>query len=133
MATPSADAPPAIASWQFALRFVLEVGSLIALGVAARQVVTGEAAGWAAAIAVPLCAAGVWGVFGVPGDTRGAGTVPVPVPGWARVAIETCVLGAGAAALALVARWAWFGVFAAALALDQAGMRARIRWLLRQR
>ena len=116
-----AAAPPAIAPWKYTLRFALEIGSLVALGVGALHVAGHEAAGWVAAIVVPVVAAMVWGAFGVPGDTRGRGTPPVRVPGWARVAIETGVLGAGAATLAGMERWEWFAVFAAALVVDHVG------------
>jgi hypothetical protein len=123
--------PPSIAPWQFTLRFALEVASLVALGAGARHVVGDGVVGWAAAIALPLAAAIAWGVFGVLGDTRGDGMPPVRVAGWARVAIEVFVLCLGAAALAVMERWVWFGVFVAALVVDHVGMRARIRWLLR--
>jgi hypothetical protein len=118
--------------WQYALRFALEIASLTALGVGARHIAGYGAIGWAAAIAAPLVAAVVWGVFAVPGDTRGP-SIPVRVAGWVRVVIEAGVLGAGAAALAVTDHGPWFAAFVAALVVDHWAMRGRIRWLLRQR
>jgi Protein of unknown function (DUF2568) len=132
-ATRIADPPPATAFWLLGLRFVLEIGSLFALGAGARHVLGRGAVGWGAATVVPLVVAAAWGLFSVAGDTRGSGAAPIPVPGWVRVAIETTVLGAGAAALVAMGRWTWGGTFVAALVVDHWGMRARIRWLLRQK
>ena len=119
--------------WTLALRFALELVALHTIGAGARHAVARGALGWGAGVAAAVGAATVWGVFGVPGDTRGNGEPPVSVPGWTRVAIEAGVLCAGAASLGAMQQWTWFGALVAAIVLDHAGMMPRIRWLLRQR
>jgi len=59
-----------------ALRFLLELAALIALGLwGAHQ------AGIALALALPATAAALWGIFAVPGDPSRSGKAPVPVSG----------------------------------------------------
>lgn len=70
-----------------ALRFGLELASLVALGYAARR----SSAGWAGTLAmvlVPLVAATLWGLFNVPGDPSRSGKAPVVVPGALRLTLE---------------------------------------------
>jgi|GEM_PF-556561 hypothetical protein len=128
-----ADPPAVLATWTLTLRFALELVALFAIGAGARHVVGRGALGWGSGIAAAVVAATVWGVFGVPGDTRGNGRSPISVAGWTRVAIEAAVLCAGAAALGVMQRWTWFAALAAAIVVDHAGMMPRLRWLLRQR
>jgi hypothetical protein len=69
------------------LRFALE---LIALGALAWWGRT-SAPGWAGlllACLLPLAAATFWGIFRFPEEAGRSGKVPVPVPGWLRLALE---------------------------------------------
>ncbi len=123
--------PPAMAGWNLALRFVLEIAALAGLGAAAWSSNSG-AMRWVLVIAVPLAAATVWGVFNVLNDPSRSGQAPIVVAGWIRLGIELIVLGAGAAAIGI----AWnpvLGVgFAVLVAIHYAASMSRIRWLLRQ-
>jgi hypothetical protein len=121
-----------IAPWQLALRFVLELSSLFAIGLGAHRLATGTMA-WVLAIAAPAVAAVAWGTFAVKDDPSRSGNAPVAVPGWLRLTIELAVFGTGAAALALLRQWPWFAVFVAALIIHHAGTTPRLGWLLRRK
>lgn len=70
-----------------ALRFVLELTALIAMGSWGWN--TGEGAlQYVLAPALPLIAATAWGTFAVLGDPSRSGRAPVPVPGMIRLALE---------------------------------------------
>ncbi len=127
------DAPPVIAPWVLSLRFGLEVGSLIALGAWAHRAAGHGALAWAAALAVPLVAAIVWGTFAVPGDPSRSGKAPVPVSWGVRLLIEMGVFLGGAAALAALDWWPWFDAFVAAFVVHHAGAMKRLQWLSRQK
>lgn len=125
------NTPPAVAPWNLALRFLLEIaaaGSLAWWGWEATE----SWARYALAPAAPLAAMAIWGLFNVPGDPSRSGSAPVPVPGWLRLLIELAVFGAGATALALA--WlAWAGLaFGALVVLQNATSWKRLAWLLRQ-
>jgi hypothetical protein len=130
--TPSPDTPPVIIPWLLGIRFGLEIGSLIALGAWARRAAGHGVAGWAAAIALPIVVAVVWGTFAVPGDPSRSGRAAVRVSGWLRLMIEMAVFVAGAAALVALGWWRWFDAFVAALVVQHAGTMKRLQWLLRQ-
>ncbi len=118
-----------MASWNLALRFVLEIGALVGLGVTAWQSAAGLAS-WAAAIAVPLIAITLWGTFNVPNDPSRSGEAPVEVPGWLRLVLEFAILGAGAAAIGITwSRMAGVG-FAVLIVFHYAAAWNRIRWLI---
>jgi hypothetical protein len=117
--------------WQLALRFALELGSLIAVGVWARSLASG-ALGVVAMIGAPLLLAILWGTFAVPDDPSRSGHAPVAVPGMLRLSLELLVFGAGAAALAARGGWAWFAVFVGLLLVHHLGTTERLSWLLRQ-
>ncbi len=78
-----------------AVRFLLEIAALVALG----------HWGWARhsglwrvvlAAGLPLLAAVLWGTFAVPADPSRSGNAPVPVPGVVRLALELFFFGAAA-------------------------------------
>ena len=112
-----------------ALRFLLELAALAALGVWGWQ----QSDSWlrfVLAIAVPIIAAAIWGTFNVPDDPSRSGAAPVAVPGILRLAIEL--------ALFLFAVWALddTGYTSASLvlglivALHYIASYDRIRWLM---
>ena len=78
-----------------ALRFVLELAALAALGYWGWVAHDGTAR-WLWAGGLVVGAAAVWGVFRVPGD---GGPPVVAVPGWVRLLIEAVVFGGATAAL----------------------------------
>jgi len=118
-----------MADWNLALRFGLEIGALIGLGVAAWQSASG-AAQWIAAIAVPLVAAALWGTFNVLNDPSRSGEAPVEVAGWLRLVIELTILGGGAVAIGIVGGpLAGIG-FAVLILFHYATSWSRIQWLM---
>jgi hypothetical protein len=66
------------------IRFALEIGGLLALGVWSWWAVEGPFR-YALVLIIPGTAAAIWGVFRVPGDP---GPAPVATPGPVRLAIE---------------------------------------------
>ena len=123
---------PALPPSQLALRFTLEVASLVALGNWARGASDSSALSLLASICVPLAATVAWGTFAVPGDPSRNGRAPIRVRGWQRLSIELLVFAGAAAALAARAHWVWFGLFATAIVVHHARTTARLRWLLQQ-
>ena len=91
-----------------ALRFLLELCALAALGywgyVTGRQPV----ARWGFALGIPLAVAALWGAFGAPG-------APAPVSAGVRLLLEILIFGGATAALATTGHpglaWA-FGLLA---------------------
>ena len=75
-----------------ALRFLLELAALAALGVWGYRSSQGGLR-TLLAVALPLLAACVWGVFAVPHDPSRSGRAPVPVPGPRRLVLELAFFG----------------------------------------
>jgi hypothetical protein len=114
-----------------ALRFVLEMTALAAMGEWGWH----RAAGpwrYLLALALPVVAMSLWGVFAVPQDPSRSGNAPVPVPGAARLVLEAGFFG--------FATWALFSsghrvaalVFGAVVLVHYALSFDRIAWLLKQ-
>lgn len=120
--------PPEMAGWNLALRFALEIGALIGLGIAAWQSTSGPVR-WLAAIAVPLVAAAVWGTFNVLNDPSRSGEAPVEVAGWIRLVIELAILGGGAVAIGIVGGPIAGIGFAVLVLVQYATSWSRVRWL----
>lgn len=75
-----------------AVRFLLEISSLIAIGIWGWR----QSDSWlrfVLAIAFPIIAAMVWGTFAIPNDPSRSGKAPVPVSGIVRLAIEFIIFG----------------------------------------
>ena len=114
-----------------ALRFLLEIAALVAIGYWGFSQHTGI---WRFIIGIggPLIAAVLWGTFAVPDDPSRSGKAPVPVPGALRLALELGLFGfaawtlndAGSPTLALIL--AGIAVIHYALSYD------RVTWLIRQ-
>jgi hypothetical protein len=81
-----------------AVRFLLEIIALIAIGAWARAHFHG-ALGFALMILIPLLAATAWGTFNVKGDPSRSGKAPVPVPGIVRLLLELALFGSATWAL----------------------------------
>jgi hypothetical protein len=121
--------PPEMAGWNLALRFALEIGALIGLGIAAWQSTTGPVR-WIAAIAVPLVAAAVWGTFNVLNDPSRSGEAPVEVAGWLRLLIELTILGGGAVAIGIVGGPIAGIGFAVLILVHYVASWSRVQWLI---
>jgi hypothetical protein len=114
-----------------ALRFFLELGALVAMGVWAWNRASGS---WRYlfVFAVPVVAMTLWGVFAVPQDPSRSGSAPVPVPGIARIVLEAAFFG--------FATWALFSsahrvpalILGALVLVHYALSFDRLAWLLRQ-
>jgi hypothetical protein len=115
-----------------ALRFLLEIAALLALGAWGWQ--TGE--GWlrfALALGIPLVAAVLWGTFRVPDDSSSAPVAaPVAVPGVLRLAFELVLFAFAPWALydAGYVTLAW--ILGLAAAIHYVTSYDRILWLMRQ-
>lgn len=121
--------PPQMASWNLALRFAIEIVSVIALGVAGAKLGSG-ALSWVLAVAIPVVAAVAWTTFNVPGDPSRSGRAPVQVSGSMRLAVELAVFGAGVAALVYSDRPALALALGAAIIVHHAVSIDRILWLV---
>lgn len=94
-----------LATLVYALRFLVELAALVALGYWGLRTGEGSLASGALAVAAPLGAAGVWGTFVSP-------KAPYRLPGAARLAVELLLFGVVAAALMWVGRPTAAGVLA---------------------
>jgi Protein of unknown function (DUF2568) len=116
--------------WNGALRFSLELASLVGLGRFANTAV--PVAKPVAALALPCAAAAMWVTWNVPNDPSRGGGAPIPVSGATRLVVEGVVLGGGGLAL-----WQWNavagGIYWSAAAVHYVSYHERIRWLLRQK
>lgn len=110
------------------VRFILEILALVSMGYW----------GWAQgsgvlriiwAIAIPVIAAALWGVFRVPNDP---GQAPVAIPGLVRLALEIAFFGFATWALytSFSTRVGW--VFGLIVLVHYAISYDRILWLLKQ-
>jgi hypothetical protein len=114
-----------------ALRFLLEIAALVAIGYWGFDQYNGI---WRFLLGIggPVIAAALWGVFAVPNDPSRSGKAPVPVPGVPRLALELSLFG--------FATWALYAAGSQVLALVLAGLTIvhhatsydRIAWLIRQ-
>jgi len=112
-----------------AFRFLLELAALIALGVWGWSLSTG-AIRFVAALAAPLAAAALWGLFNVPGDPSRSGAAPVPVRGAVRLAGELAFFALAAWALAASGQAGLGIALAIAVAIHYAISYDRIAWLI---
>jgi hypothetical protein len=113
-----------------ALRFVLELAALGAMGHWAYRSVEGWAR-FALALGVPLLAATLWGVFAVPADPSRSGGAPVPVPGAVRLGLELTFFGFASWALRSTGQPRAALCFGAITLAHYLVSYDRLRWLLR--
>ena len=73
-----------------AIRFLLEIAALLAMGVWGWQ----QSEGWfrfVLALGIPIILAVIWGIFAVPNDPSRSGAAPIAVPGILRLVIELAI------------------------------------------
>ena len=70
------------------VRFLLEITGLVALGVWGWVLGGDGIVKFVLALAAPIFAAVIWGIFAVPGDPSRSGNAPVIVPGLVRFILE---------------------------------------------
>lgn len=113
-----------------ALRFVLELTALFALGYR----------GWSRhdgglrivlAFAVPLAAAGIWGVFSTPGDRSRSAKAIVPTPGIIRLTLELLFFTAAACSFYGADKQIVALIFAGIVVLHYGISYDRIAWLVK--
>ena len=105
----------ALAATNLAVRFLLELGALGALGSWGAQAGGTLPAKLALGIGLPLAAAVVWGAFVAPNAS-------VEAPGAARFALQVVVFGGAAAGLAALGRTGLGAAFAAVVVANAALM-----------
>jgi hypothetical protein len=113
-----------------ALRFGLELAALASLGWWGYRF-DHPIWRWVLALALPIAAAALWGVFAVPDDPSRSGNTVVATPGWARLILELAFFAA--AVFVLHHRNApWLSlVLGTLVVLHYAASYDRIAWLLR--
>ena len=114
-----------------ALRFVLELAALSSLFIYGLQSGNG-AWRWLFAVALPIGAAALWGVFAVPDDPSRGGNAPVPVPGGLRLLLELGIFSAAAGGLWLAQHRPLSVALTVAVLLHYLLSLERIRWLLQR-
>ena len=114
-----------------ALRFILEIAALFALGYW----------GWTQhdgiwrfvwSIGLALLAAVIWGTFAVPEDPSRSGKAPVPVPGAVRLVIELVFFAAGTLAFIAADQPLWGFALGILTVIHYALSYDRIIWLLKR-
>ena len=115
-----------------ALRFLLEVAALLAIGYWGFDQHSG---GWRFIVGIggPVIAAAIWAAFAVPKDPSRSGKAPVPIPGVLRLVLELSLFG--------FAVWALYDAGSPTLALIMACITIvhyvlsydRVAWLVRQK
>lgn len=113
-----------------ALRFLLEIAALVAIGYWGFDQHGGI---WRFVIAIggPVLAAVLWGTFAVPGDPSRSGSAPVPVPGVLRLALELSLFAFAAWALQDAGSTLLAGLLAGITIVHYALSYDRVAWLLR--
>ena len=114
-----------------ALRFILELAALFALGYWGWTQHLGP---WRFILAfgLPLLAAVLWGTFNVPGDPSRSGKAPVSVPGAVRLLLELALFAAAIVALYAAGRTGWAALMGAVVLIHYAVSYDRIAWLLKR-
>ena len=114
-----------------AIRFLLELAALLAMGVWGWQ----QQEGWlrlVLAVGVPLIAALLWGLFAVPHDPSRSGKAPIAVPGTVRLALELAIFAFATWALYAAGAVALSWLLGLAVVIHYALSYDRIRWLIAQ-
>ena len=114
-----------------AVRFVLEIAALVAIGYWGWTQHDGFVR-YLLAVGGPILAAILWATFAVPDDPSRSGKAPVPVPGIIRLALELALLAFAAWALYDAGNSLLALILAAVVLVHYALSYDRIAWLLRQ-
>jgi hypothetical protein len=74
-----------------AIRFLLEIAALVALGVWGWRYGNETWLKSILALGLPIIAAAIWGIFNVPNDPSRSGAAPIVVPGIVRLTLELLI------------------------------------------
>jgi len=112
-----------------ALRFLMEVSALVAMGYWGWQQ-SDSAVRIVFALGVPILGAAVWGTLAVPGDPSRSGSAPLPVPGLLRLAIELGFFSFAAWTLYTIDALRLSGLLSVAVVVHYVASYDRVRWLM---
>jgi len=110
-----------------ALRFILELGSLLAAGFWGYRWGNGS---YLLAIGIPIFMMVVWAVFAVPGDRSRSGNALVPIPGAIRLILELTFFGFGTGAIYDLGLYLVFWIFLSVAIIHHCISYKRMKWLL---
>ena len=113
-----------------ALRLLLELAALAAIASYGWQLTDNRSLNMIAAVALPLIAATLWGVFAVPADPSRSGEAPVAVPGSVRLVLEFAIFGFATWSLYASGAQTLSLVLGAVVLVHYVSSYDRIRWLL---
>lgn len=114
-----------------AVRFVLEIAALVAIGFWGWTQHDGFVR-YLLAIGGPVLAAVLWGTFSVPHDPSRSGKAPVPVPGILRLALEWAIFAFATWALYDAGNGLLALILAVVVVIHYALSYDRIAWLLKR-
>lgn len=117
--------------FNLALRFILEMGALVSLGIFGYRIFEG-AVGVVTAILLPLCFAVAWGVFAVKGDPSRSGKTVVATPGPVRLVLELLLFSISVVALLYSGYPLAAMFFGIAIIIHYLLSLDRIKWLMNQ-
>jgi hypothetical protein len=121
----------AFLAFNLAVRFLLELSALLAMGWWGwRQ--RGDSWRILVALAIPMVAATLWGVFAVPNDPSRSGSAPVPIPGVLRLVLELAFFASAAWCLYDLGRGRLAAFLLAIVIIQYAASLDRVRWLVAQ-
>jgi hypothetical protein len=123
---------PRVAPAHLAIRFALELVLLAAYAYWGWHLGDGGAVGILLAVALPVLAAALWGIFKTPGDTTANAQPVVAVPGVVRLALEFALIGLAAYGVWTSGSRALAETMLTAFALHYAVTWPRAVWLVRQ-
>jgi hypothetical protein len=128
----TATAAPRVAAAHLAIRFALELALLAALAYWGWHLRDGGVVGVILAVAIPVIAGALWGVFRTRGDT-GPVEPAVAIPGILRLALEFALIGLAAYGVWSSGSRAAAETLLTAFALHYAVTWERAAWLIRQK
>jgi len=114
-----------------AVRFLLEMSGLVALGMWGWTRGDGVLK-YVLALAVPLIAAVIWGIFAVPDDPSRSGNAPISVPGLVRIVLELAFFASVVWALFAMHQSIFGWLFGVIVVVHYLVSYERVSWLLRQ-
>ena len=115
-----------------AIRFALEIATLVAFGRSGWRIGHGGVGGAVLAILLPLLGGAAWAVFRAPDDGAGPRAI-APVPGPIRLLIEWLLIGLGTLGLWIAGSWLSATVLLVLWGLHYAVTWDYVRWLWKQR
>jgi hypothetical protein len=116
--------------FNLAMRFILEIAALIAIGYGGWHASEGVLR-YLLAIGLPLFAAYLWGAFRTPNEPHHPTHPTRAIPGWGRLLLEALVFGGGAWGLFSAGATTLGLLFMIVTVLHYALSYDRVLWLLR--